>query len=159
MKTHLLTSAICTAMMRVGTRMATTFDQQFGELGVTQAQFRTLLAVRYSSGPEGITPSELADHLLLERPTVTVLVTRLVERGLLGRQPGANRRSYRLALTPTGEALLDRVVPRAIALAEELLVGFSPEQLERIWEALQAIEARVRAYETQDTDTAPPTSL
>ncbi len=135
--------------------MATTFDQQFGVLDVTQAQFRTLLAVRFGSGPEGITPSELADQLLLERPTVTVLITRLVERGLLARQPGANRRSYRLALTPAGEALLERVIPRAIALADDLLEGFTPEQLERMCEALQLIEARVRAYETEDTDPGP----
>ncbi|HET9480124.1 MAG TPA: MarR family transcriptional regulator, partial [Candidatus Polarisedimenticolia bacterium] len=94
-----LPSWLCTALMRIGTRMAAGFDQRFAGSGVTQAQFRLLLAVRQEGGPEGVAPSALADHLLIERASVTFLANCLVERGLLERRPGENRRSHRLRLT------------------------------------------------------------
>ena len=43
-------------LMRIGTRMATGFDQHFAELGITQAQFRILLAVWEQGGAAGIAP-------------------------------------------------------------------------------------------------------
>src|SRR4028118_1594151 len=94
-----LPSRICTALMRLGTRMATAFDQHFAAEGITQAQFRTLLAVWELGGEEGVAPSVLAEKLFLERATVTVLTTRLVERGWLERAAGENRRTFRLVLT------------------------------------------------------------
>src|SRR5690348_3188493 len=68
-----LTGAICTAMMRIGTRMASVFDQKFAEMQMTQAQFRTLLAICDVGGEEGLAPSDLATYLLLDRATVTIL--------------------------------------------------------------------------------------
>lgn len=135
-------------MMRIGTRMATVFDQHFAELGVTQAQFRMLLAVD-DAGPEGVSPSTLADQLLLERATVTVITSRLVERELLERRPGSNRRTFRLVLTSEGAALLSRVVPTAIELADETLSGHRAEELRAMQAMLESIEARVRGYGTE----------
>jgi len=153
---ELLPSMICTAMMRVGTRMATVFDQHFADLGITQAQFRTLLAVWEAGAEEGISPSALADHLLLERATVTVLAARLVERGLLSRQAGENRRTFRLALTEDGQALLQRVLPRAVALADRTLAGRTLEELSQTWEMLRLIEERVRAYGDEEATAEGP---
>jgi DNA-binding MarR family transcriptional regulator len=99
-----LASWICTALMRIGTRMATGFDQHFATLGITQAQFRILLAVWEEGGEEGIAPSALADYLLIERGTVSVLTDRLVRGGWLFRKQGESRRTYRLMLTDAGQA-------------------------------------------------------
>jgi hypothetical protein len=71
--------------------MATGFDQHFATLGITQSQFRVLLAVWEQGGSEGIAPSVLADHLLIERGTVSVLTNRMMEIGWLARRPGENR--------------------------------------------------------------------
>src|SRR5687768_15250257 len=106
MTDELLTSWICTALMRIGTRMATGFDQHFADLGSTQAQFRSLLAVWKQGGAEGIAPSVLADHLLIGRGTISILTNRMVERGWLARKPGENRRTYRLTLTAKSRQLL-----------------------------------------------------
>ena len=81
MKDKLLASWVCRALMRIGTRMATGFDQHFAELGVTQAQFRILLAVWEQGGAQGIAPSVLANHFLIERSTISILTNRMVERG------------------------------------------------------------------------------
>jgi DNA-binding MarR family transcriptional regulator len=132
MDDKLLTSWVCTALMRIGTRMATGFDQHFAELGITQAQFRILLAVWEQGGVEGIAPSVLANHLLIERGTISILTNRMVERGWLVRKPGENRRTFRLTLTPKVRQLLDKVIPLAIELADHTLAGISPAQLQQL---------------------------
>lgn len=128
--------------------MATGFDQHFAELGITQAQFRILLAVWEQGGAEGVAPSVLADHLLIERGTISVLTNRMVELGWLARQPGENRRTYRLTLTATSRQLLDRVIPRAVELADHTLSGISPTQLRELRTTLELIEARLRRRPT-----------
>lgn len=143
-----LTAWICTALMRVGTRMATGFDQHFARFGLTQAQFRILLAVWERGGADGIAPSTLADYLLIERGTVSVLTNRVVERGWLTRKPGENRRTFRLALTKLGKQVVDEVAPHAIALADRTLAGISQEQLQEIRANLEIIEANLRNAET-----------
>jgi DNA-binding MarR family transcriptional regulator len=146
MRDKLLDSWICTALMRIGTRMATGFDQHFAELGITQAQFRILLAVWEQGGAEGIAPSALANHLLIERGTTSILTNRMVELGWLVRKPGENRRTYRLALTATGRQLLDKVIPLAVELADHTLSGISPSQLQQMRANLELIESRLRGY-------------
>ena len=146
MEDRKLTSAVCMALMRIGTRMATEFDQHFAKLGITQAQFRILLAVWEQGGSEGVAPSVLADHLLIERGTVSVLTNRMVERGWLARKPGVNRRTYRLALTPAGEQLLHKVLPHAVQLADQALSGISKRELRQMWAHLEQVEARLRDY-------------
>jgi DNA-binding MarR family transcriptional regulator len=124
--------------------MATGFDQHFAELGITQAQFRILLAVWEQGGADGIAPSVLAHHLLIERGTISVLTNRMIERGWLARRPGENRRTFRLILTPTSQELLEKVIPLAIDLADHTLSGISPPHLEQLRTNLELMEARLR---------------
>jgi DNA-binding MarR family transcriptional regulator len=129
--------------MRIGTRMATGFDQHFATSGITQAQFRILLAIWEEGGEEGIAPSVLADYLLIERGTVSVLTDRLVRAGWLLRKPGASRRTYKLVLTDAGQNV---TIPRAIDLANHTLSGISPAELRRLRNSLELIETRLRSY-------------
>lgn len=126
--------------------MATGFDQHFAELGITQAQFRILLAVWEKGGIEGIAPSVLASHLLIERGTISILTNRIVELGWLARNPGENRRTYRLTLTSTGRQLLDRVIPLAIELADQTLSGIPYTQLREMRANLELIESGLRGF-------------
>jgi len=150
-----LAPVICTALMRIGTRMAAVFDQHFDALGVTQAQFRLMLAVAEEGGEEGIAPSALADYLLIERATVSVLTQRMVERGLLERRPGENRRTFRLALTAGGRTQLSGIIPHAVALAEETLGGISPARLRELRIMLDTVELQLRGGEKPDQPEAP----
>ena len=126
--------------------MATGFDQHFARLGITQAQFRVLLAVWELGKSAGIAPSILADYLLIERGTVSVLTNRMVERGWLTREPGENRRTYRITLTKPGRDALEEVIPGAIALADHTLSGISLNELEQMRGNLEHIEAKLRGY-------------
>ncbi len=147
MEDDLLPSHLCTALMRIGTRLAAGFDHHFAPHGVTQAQFRVLLAIWEQGGAEGITPSALADYLLIERATVSVLTSRMVGRGWLERVPGKNRRTFRLVLTGRGRQALEEVIPHAVALANHTLSGITAEDLSRMLGNLESVEARLRADE------------
>ncbi len=135
---------ICSALVRLGTRIATGFDQRFSDLDVSQAQYRIMLGIKNYANSAGVAPSTLANQLLIERGTMSVLSNRMVDRGWLERLPGENRRSLRLRLTSKGRKLLEKVVPRSIELADQLLAEFSPRQLDLIQTYLHQIEDRLR---------------
>lgn len=133
-------------MMRIGTRMATGFDQHFSSLGLTQSQFRILLSVFELGGDQGISPSFLAENLLIERGTASIETNRMVERGWLERVAGQNRRTYRLVLTEKGNDLLQKAIPRAIALADQTISNIPRDQLVQMRSNLEVIEDRLRAF-------------
>lgn len=82
---------------------------------------------------------------MIERATVTVLTTRMVEQGWVARKPGENRRTFRLVMTEAGAELLQRLIPRAVELACQTLAGISEDQLREMEAALALVEARLRA--------------
>ena len=127
--------------------MAATFDQHFAAWGITQAQFRLMLAILEEGGDTGISPSVLADHLLIERATISVLTQKMVERGLLERLPGENRRTFQLALTGQGQELLSAIIPHAVALAEETLRSINHAQLLEMRSMLDSVELHLRKAE------------
>ena len=146
MSDELLTSWVCTALMRIGTRMATGFDQHFAELGITQAQFRILLAVWELGGTDGIAPSVLANHLLIERGTISILTNRMIERGWLVRKPGAFAAyRYHDAMFPTSRFrmaydLLRRQTPtRAVSEYLAILHLAAQEGEDGVDEALRGL--------------------
>lgn len=140
----LLASSLCLTLMRVGTRMVTLFDQNLADHHITQAQFRVLLEIENRGGDTGIAPSVLADHLLIERGTVTALTSRLVDQGWLSRVPGENRRTFRLCLTAAGRSKLEEVAPPVISLANEALDSVTREELQQLQQLLAKLEAHLR---------------
>jgi len=148
-----LPSVLCTALMRVGTAITSGFDRYFATYNLTHAQFRTLLAV-HAAGPGGLTPSALAEQLLLERTTVTAITTRLVNKGWMKRTPGENRRTLQLQLTPEGKQTLQTVTPLAEELAAKTLRPVPETSLPDVQRTLEAIEQALRIAFSRGT--TPP---
>ncbi len=83
------------------------------------------LATVERCGP--LTPSELAGLERVARPTITRVLIRLEEAGLISRTPDpADRRSTLVAITPAGAALLAEARTRKDAFLSERLDGLSP---------------------------------
>ncbi len=145
-KTPPVASSLCLALMRVGTRMSARFDVRFAPHDLTQAQFRVLLGVwQMGQGESGVTPSVLADVLLIERPTATSLVAKLVNRGLLVRVSDANdRRSHTLYLTQAGGELLRIAGDAATRLGEKTAAIFSESEQETFLQLLTRLETHLR---------------
>ncbi len=144
-----LAGRICLALMRVGTRLASGFDAGFASHGLTQGQFRLLIAVANCEGSTGATPSALADYLFVERATVSVLIKRPLAKRLLVRRRGTDARSYRVSLTPAGWEALKAIKPHATASAATALAGIPTRELEALEKQLAAVEASLRAARTQ----------
>src|SRR3954466_12649542 len=103
---------IAEALRALQWRLRRTSGAEVEDLGVTPAQARALGAV--ARFPEAPTMSALAARLHVSPRSVTDLVDPLEQAGLLRReQDPANRRSYRLRITPEGEQVTARLRARA----------------------------------------------
>jgi DNA-binding MarR family transcriptional regulator len=85
------------------------FQKTVGPVGITPTQYAILFTVAKS---EGLIQTDITDQTGIDRSTVTSTLRRLVEAGLLKREPQASdARARAVSLTPVGAAALRRAVP------------------------------------------------
>jgi MarR family transcriptional regulator, transcriptional regulator for hemolysin len=108
----------------VGRLLRTCADQKARLHGMTRAQWAVLLRLERL---EGLKQSDLAEDLDIQPITLTRLVDRLCDNGLIERRPDPNdRRAKRLYLTPAARPLLDRIETQVEELAGTVLAGVDP---------------------------------
>ncbi len=118
--------------------MRASFDRRVRQLGLTRAQW--LVLVRLARRP-GMTQSELAESLEVERATAGRMVDRLERKAWVERRAdAADRRVNRLYLTAEAEAVQARVANLGGDLVDEALVPLA--EAERL--ALAALLERVK---------------
>jgi len=99
-------SAIVAALRRIMRGVEMHSRRLFEEHGLTAPQLATLRVIG-AGGP--ITPAAIADRVHLSRGTVTGILARLEQHGLVARRPAAaDRRSVVLELTAEGRERLRR---------------------------------------------------
>ena len=97
------------------------------------------LATVERHGP--LTPSELAERERVQRPTATRLVARLEEDGLVTRTADpSDGRSFLVAVTGEGRALLARMRRRKDAYLAERLKRLDPRERATLAEAAAILE-------------------
>ncbi len=107
-----------------------------GELSL--AQLNLLLTVR---GQQELTLTELADLLGVSPPSVSVMVERLVDKGLLVRERStADRRKVVIGLSPDATDDLDRIEEQMIASFVDLVRELGPETAQQWYRVLQQVE-------------------
>jgi DNA-binding MarR family transcriptional regulator len=101
--------------------------ESFGrEIDVTGPQYFVLMAVAHFHAEGGVGIGGLADHLHVAPPHVTTEVGKLVERGLLAKQPNPeDGRRVLVTLTEAGKAALERLAPFRQHINSVLFDGFS----------------------------------
>ena len=108
-----------------------------GRYGITRREWR-LIALLAEEGP--ISPSELAQHVHLERARVTALITTLANKKLLRRETLAkDARRANVMLTETGKALYDDLLPQSVRFQQELLAVLSAPEREEFEVTLQKL--------------------
>ena len=108
----------------VGRLLRTFADHKARAYGMTRAQWAVLLRLERR---EGLKQSDLAEDLDIQPITLTRLVDRLCDNGLIERRPDpTDRRAKRLYLTPAARPLLDRIETQVEELAETVLAGVDP---------------------------------
>ena len=97
---------------------------------------------------DGQRHQELADRTFRDKTTVSRLVARLEQRGLVRRTPGAHdRRHKRIHITDAGRALLDALRPLALAVQQEVVAGIDTAALECCQEVLGRVYANAAGRE------------
>lgn len=119
------------------TRLARLLRRQ-GDTGLSPSQLSALTSVE-RHGP--MTLGRLADHERVAPPSITKVVEKLVEAGLVVRVPDpVDRRVTRVSATPAGHALLDEVRARKDLWLASRLADLDPDRRDRLAEALDVID-------------------
>jgi MarR family transcriptional regulator for hemolysin len=151
---HSLSREFAFSLNDVARMLRTYADQKARQFGITRAQWAVLVRLdRF----EGLKQTELAEMLDLQPITLTRLLDRLCDSGLIERRSDPNdRRAKRLFLTAVAHPLLDQLGNLGEELMTTALAGVSREtvqtmvgQLATVKENLrQAIQHRTQAGET-----------
>ena len=103
------------------------FDRRACGLGVTRAQWKLLFRLERNPGLRQI---ELADMLDIEPITLSRIVDRLEEAGLVERVADpADRRAWRLHVTKKAQPLIDKLHGIANEMTSHAFEGITPEDL------------------------------
>lgn len=101
-----------------------------GKPHLSLSQLRVLYFLRRRSRSS---LSEVANYLDVTRPTMSAMVERLVQRGLIDRiVDPTERRRIILTLTPEGTAEMERVYDATLASVADRLAGLSEPQLQQV---------------------------
>ena len=130
---------------RVGAALVERFTQDaLSGTQLTIGTWRLLLAM---SNHEGTRQVDLAELTSIEVSTVSRLVTRLVQRGLVSRARSArSNREVVVALTPKGKALVAGLVPIAAGLEQAATRGVSSKELTAVKRVLRRMHQNLTAH-------------
>ena len=104
------------------------FDRRAVGLGVTRAQWKVLFRLERRPGLRQI---ELADLLDIEPITLSRIVDRLEEAGLVERKADpADRRAWRLHVTARAQPLVAKLKAIADDMIAEAFAGIDPKDIE-----------------------------
>ena len=118
-----------------------TFDRRIKELGLTRSQWWVLTHLFRN---DGITQSELADWLEIERPTLGRLLDRLEANGWVKRVAHSqDRRAKRVFLTNEVSPALRAMRNIAAGVRTDALLGLNPDEQEAFVDTLLTIKANL----------------
>jgi MarR family transcriptional regulator for hemolysin len=134
---------IAFTIMEVARMLKTYADQRARCLGISRAQWVVLIRLDRT---EGLKQSELAEILELQPISLTRLLDRLAENGLIERRADPNdRRANRLYLMPAARPMLDRLAELGTDMMATVLDGLETKAIERMLRDLGLVKDNLRA--------------
>jgi MarR family transcriptional regulator for hemolysin len=138
-----ITREIAVNLMDVARMLRTYADQRARQFGISRAQWVVLIRLDRS---EGLKQSELAEILDLQPISLTRLLDRLAENGLIERRADPNdRRANRLYLTPAARPLLEQLAKLGNDMMETVLDGLDGNANEQLLRDLALMKDNLRA--------------
>jgi MarR family transcriptional regulator for hemolysin len=134
---------IAFTLMDVARMLKTYADQRARQFGISRAQWGVLVRLDRS---EGLKQTELAEMLDLQPISLTRLLDRLAENGLIERRADPNdRRANRLYLTPAARPLLAELADLGHDMMDTVLEGLDDEASARLLRDLGIMKDNLRA--------------
>jgi MarR family transcriptional regulator for hemolysin len=129
-------------LMDAARLLRTYADQKAAQFGITRAQWVVLSRLDLQ---EGLKQSEFAEILDLQPISLTRLLDRLCDNGLIERRADPNdRRAKRLYLMPAARPLLERLNGLGEELLAVALAGVERENVEQIITQLATVKENLR---------------
>ena len=142
MPTGPTTREIAVNLMDVARMLRTYADQRARQFGISRAQWTVLMRLNRF---EGLKQSELAEVLDLAPISLTRLLDRLAENGLIERRADPNdRRANRLYLTPAARPLLEKLGELGEDMMASVLDKIDDSSRERLLNDLDIIKDNLR---------------
>jgi len=143
MPTQPVAREIAVNLMDVARMLRTYADQRARQFGISRAQWVVLMRLDRS---EGLKQSELAEILDLSPISLTRLLDRLAENGLIERRDDPNdRRANRLYLTPAARPLLEQLSKFGNDMMDTVLDGLDGKANDRLLRDLALMKDNLRA--------------
>jgi MarR family transcriptional regulator for hemolysin len=157
MRSHLPHRQIALEINDVARLLRTLADQEVRQYGMTRAQWAVLARLERH---EGLKQAELAEMLDLQPISLTRLIDRLADNGLIERRADPNdRRAKRLFLTPAAKPLMDRLDTLGDGLMRAALQDVSEADIAQLLGGLDAIKSNLRRALQARADTASTSEL
>ena len=132
-------------MHDISQRIRYAFDAKARDIGVTRQQWRTLFLLSRMDGP---TQSEVADILEVERITLTRMIDRLADAGLVERRADpSDRRVWRVHLTEKASDIVDQLNEIGRSVEQTYMAAINPQEATLLFELLGRIRESMRAEE------------
>lgn len=129
----------------------------FLQFGLSQAQWsilRALYRAMEDEGRNGLRMGELGQRLLVQPPSVTMLVRRLMKAGLVRQSAVRNdRRGFELHLTTKGGNLVKRVLLAHQTQIRAVMGGLGDEELPAFCQYLERLNTHLAALAAKTPDT------
>lgn len=121
------------------------FERFSGEFvrghGLTHAQFDIIATL---GNTPGMSYKELGERTLITKGTLTGVIERLEQKGLVARERSADdKRSFFVRLTPEGEDVFRQVFPQVVAHGKQLFAAYGPADFDRIEEVLTDLRQKI----------------
>jgi len=111
---------------------------------------REALAVLEGAG-HPLTPTTIAERLIVTTASVTSLLDTLERRGLVERQPDpTDRRRLLIVITKDGKAVVDQFLPEVVALQTAALATLTEAQRRQLVELLTTLGANLATLDVEE---------
>lgn len=139
---------ICRVALILGRDLTSGLDQMLRPAGLTEPEFRVLMALFARDG--SASPTELCGALAQSPANLTRIGDSLVKRGLVSRSNDAtDRRRMHLVLRPAGNQLLQSLLPQMCRGVTALFADFTAAEktqllggLKKLLEGIDAVTAQ-----------------
>ena len=131
-------AALATKLRLVAMRLARRLRQQSSDGDVSPSMLSVLVSVEAS---RSLSLGELAEIERVQPPTISRVIARLEERGLVSREADSgDRRVARVRLTATGARFVARSRSRKNAYLARRMRSLHPEDVRKLEDALPVLE-------------------
>ena len=142
-------NACAMALIHTGQTFLACIDQALRHHRLSRAG-REALAVLEGAG-QPLSPTAIAERLIVTTASVTSLLDTLERRGLVERRPDpSDRRRLLIVITQAGKAIVDQFLPEVVALQTAALAALSEDQRRQLVELLATLGAHLTTLDADE---------